>query len=172
MPHGCIVLIRMPRHLPPLRALLADLGSPTAKAIGEALGVNQRTVKRWLAADVAPRPAMLALFWLSRWGRSQLQCEALNETNLKLEIARCLADESQALAGQIDRLTCIADFGSANDPAPEVIAADTTRMALKAFLEEPTQNTPAAEQDSGQSGPSTAGATAEETQHPRGLRHG
>lgn len=73
------MLVHIPRQLPPLSALLDDLGQPRPHALARALGVSARTVQRWIARDDAPRPALLALFWLSRWGRSVVECAAVNE---------------------------------------------------------------------------------------------
>lgn len=162
----------MPRTLPTLHAMLKDIGSPGAVVLGKALCVHPRTVQRWLAAGAAPHPVMLALFWLTRWGQSILECEALNETNLRLAIARNLADENAKLAGQINHLSGIADFGSANDPVPDAVATDPTRLALKAFLDAPANSGPTDANEDGQPGTSTASATTEESQHLRGLRHG
>ena len=64
------MLAHAPRVLPPLAVVLADIGNPTAAAIAAVLDLDERTVRRWIAADKMPRPAHLALFWLTRWGRS------------------------------------------------------------------------------------------------------
>jgi hypothetical protein len=163
---------RLPHHAPSLSALLDDLGRPTAKDVGEMLDVNQRTVRRWIFAGIAPRPVMLALFWMTRWGRSALECEAHNDVTLWVAVARCLADENEKLAGRINHLTSIAEFGSANGPLPDVITADPVRMALKAFLENPPHRAPPDEHARDQAAPSTGSATTEETQQPCHLRHG
>ena len=52
------MLNRIPRRLPPLSDLLADLGHPDEKAVAKALGVSESTVYRWKRKDKAPRPAL------------------------------------------------------------------------------------------------------------------
>lgn len=57
-------LARLPRYLPSLAQVLNDLGNPTTEAIAQALGVSVVSVRRWKRTQ-APRPALLALWWLS-----------------------------------------------------------------------------------------------------------
>ena len=115
---------------------------------------------------------MLALFWVTRWGQSAVDCEAYNQVSLRLAIARCLADENEALAGRVNRMAGIADFGSANDPAPGITGVDKARLALKAFLQEPAQTPNTAPGEAGPTEQSSSGSIAEETQQPRGLQRG
>ncbi|MDO8440080.1 MAG: hypothetical protein Q7S97_02570 [Polaromonas sp.] len=55
-------------HTPPLSCLLDDLLTSDSGAIARHLDVTPRTLERWKAADQAPRTAMLALFYETRWG--------------------------------------------------------------------------------------------------------
>jgi hypothetical protein len=48
-------------HLPTFQQVLEDLGNPGAETLARALGVHPRTVRRWTAADAAPRSTLLAL---------------------------------------------------------------------------------------------------------------
>ncbi len=64
----------MPRHTPPLPMLL-DALQATPETAAHALGVSARTVYRWAADGDAPRPAALALWWLTPWGWSVLDSE-------------------------------------------------------------------------------------------------
>jgi hypothetical protein len=68
------MLNRLPKNLPTLADLLADLGNPTPESVAKALGVSASTVRRW-KRTTAPRTALLALWWLSRWGQSAWDCE-------------------------------------------------------------------------------------------------
>ncbi len=105
-----------PIALPDLHTMLADLGHPPATVVASFLGVDARTVYRWQLAGSAPRPALLALFWLTRWGRSHIECQAINDLRLALAQARC-ADTAAALATkQNAHLLRVGDFGAANAP--------------------------------------------------------
>ena len=77
----------IPRSLPGFAATAAAVGGNPA-AMGQALGVSERTIWRWLAADAAPRPAHLALFWVTPAGWSLMHSEAAH----RLETAALLAD--------------------------------------------------------------------------------
>lgn len=110
------MLSRAPRALPALPLLLSDLGNPSAAAIGRALGVSERTAWRWLAAGDAPRPASLALYWLTTWGWSAVEAEARNRLALAEQLAAAWKRERDALAAENARLRAIGDFGCANDP--------------------------------------------------------
>ena len=147
-----------PTQLPPLQWMLDDIGNPTARALARALGVTPITVKRWRSAGTAPRPVLLAIFWLTRWGMSVVHCEAENAACLHAGMAVGLRREVQTLNGQLAQLGRIADFGSANDPAPGVaLPSVPTTM--------PTPEHRATAQATGR-------ATAEKTQQPRGLQRG
>lgn len=113
-----MTLHRLPRSLPAAGALLADLGHPTADAIGAALGVSQRTVWRWRAGEDAgwPRPALLGLFFASRWGWSAVESEAFYRVQLAEALAASRADELQALRAQLVHVQSLGDFGAANAP--------------------------------------------------------
>lgn len=118
----------LPRHVPPLGTLLADLGHPSAAELAQALGVSRRTVYRWLRADHAPRPVMLSLFWVTRWGRSEIDCRAVNDAaqaHAMLKLYQQLADQRR---GQLAKLLDLGGFGSANDP---LIELDSVRRRVR-----------------------------------------
>lgn len=71
-------LNKLPKYTPPLSLMLSDLGNPHPRHIAKALGVSTRTVYLWLSRDEAPRPASLALFWLTRWGQQWLDADLFN----------------------------------------------------------------------------------------------
>jgi predicted DNA-binding transcriptional regulator AlpA len=117
--------------MPPLEVMLHDIGNPKPAEVAQALRVHRRTVERWIQDGNAPRPVMLALFWLTRWGMSSVECETFNlalmhagaaalaQQQLKEAQARHAA-EVEELELKLQRLGRIGDFGAANDPAPEV----------------------------------------------------
>jgi hypothetical protein len=107
------MLCRLPRHLPPLSLMLADIGSPSPSAVARALGVSARSVRRWVAVDDAPRPVLAALFWLTRWGVSAVDAEAHNAAVLAASYVRALKDENGALRADLGRALALAD-GAAN----------------------------------------------------------
>jgi hypothetical protein len=116
------MLSRAPRALPALPLLLADLGNPSAARIGRALGVSERTAWRWLAAGDAPRPATLALYWLTSWGWSAIEADARNRVAMAEAMAAALARERDALQAENARLRACGDFGCANDTSAWPIA--------------------------------------------------
>jgi hypothetical protein len=73
------MLHRIPRQIPDLQTLLDDLGRPRTESIARALGVSPSTARRWVAAGNAPRSALLALFWLTRWGHSAVDADCFND---------------------------------------------------------------------------------------------
>ena len=147
-----------PTQLPPFELMLADIGNPTAHQLARALDVTPMTVRRWRSAGTAPRPVLLAIFWLTRWGMSIVDCEAENAARLHAGMAVGLRREVQTLNGQLAQLGRIADFGSANDPAPGVALPPVPTTM-------PTPEHRATAQATGR-------ATAEKTQQPRGFQRG
>ena len=106
---------KMQRRLPTLADMLRDL-SATPEQIAKALHVNQSTVYRWITADKAPRPAMLALYWMTRWGQSEIDAELWNRASVYEGLAKALELELYKLQSSMVHLGQIGDFGSANDP--------------------------------------------------------
>lgn len=108
-----------PRATPALSLLLPDLGHPSPREIANYLGVTERTVYHWKAADCAPRAAALALFWESSYGRSALDCELHNTAMVHKRHADSLARHVVNLEARIARLEKIGRFDSANAPLLE-----------------------------------------------------
>lgn len=92
---------KMPRDLPLWELLITDLGRPGAARIARALGVGVSSVYRWNAAGAAPRMACLALFWLTRWGRSQVNADAVNDALMCAQLARAWREECNRLAAKL-----------------------------------------------------------------------
>ena len=112
-----------PRTIPALSQILPDLGNPSPREIARYLDVSERTVYGWKAADLAPRAALLALFWESSYGRSALDCELHNAAMVYKQLSESLNHEAQTLRLRIARLEKMGDFGSANAPhiAPALV---------------------------------------------------
>lgn len=104
------------QQLPSLPELLADLGNPTAGEVAGALGVDRSTVSGWIRRGAAPRPAMLALFWVSTWGQSTLDAELHNAAQQATQHRAAQAGEVDRLRRQLARVLSLADFGTANAP--------------------------------------------------------
>lgn len=109
-------MFRAPRQLPPLDAIVADIGQPAPAVIGRALGVHERTVYHWMARGQAPRPAHLAMFWESRWGRSQISTDSENAARWARGESEALRREIAGLRARIAYLEAVGDFASANAP--------------------------------------------------------
>ncbi|MDC6168335.1 hypothetical protein [Paucibacter sp. XJ19-41] len=86
-----------------------DLGRPPATRIARVLGVGASTVHRWNSAGHAPRAAQLALFWLTRWGRSAVHTQATNDAILAFSYLESLKSEVQRLEGNVRQLAALAD---------------------------------------------------------------
>ena len=103
-------------HTPPLSMLLEDIFERDPVKISKFLGVTPQTFKRWQRQDNAPRAALLALFYESRWGYSLLYTTAFNAETIAREQAKSLQRENAALRLKIERLERLGDFGAANAP--------------------------------------------------------
>ena len=82
---------RIPQRVPTFAAMWEDIGRPHYLDLAHRLGVNPSTVRRWIKAGDAPRPVLLALYWLTRWGATDLDAELFN----RAQVLQGLAD-SQA----------------------------------------------------------------------------
>lgn len=93
-----------PRSVPAWELIIDDLGRPPAERIATVLGVSRSTVYRWQQAGSGPRIACLALFWLTRWGRSAVHTQATNDAVLYVQLARAMTDERDKLARKFELL--------------------------------------------------------------------
>lgn len=110
------MLNRLPRHFPPLSVMLDDMGRPAPAHVARALGVSVRSVRRWMAADAAPRPVMLALFWVTRWGLSAVDAQATNDARLHAGMSASLRREVDELRAQLLHVLSLCEAGAANAP--------------------------------------------------------
>lgn len=104
------------RNLPTLSQALADLGNPSPREISNYLEVTERTVYRWVAAGVAPRPVELALFWETSYGESLIDCDLVNRSRVMHNLSESLGLEVKKLQARVAWLEAHGRFGSANAP--------------------------------------------------------
>lgn len=100
----------VPRQLPPFALLVDDCGFNT-RHIAKYLGVSERTIKKWIRRDHAPRAATLALFFCTRWGREYVNCDAENHANVMRGLASAAehrAKQAETKAKQAEKK--LADF--------------------------------------------------------------
>ena len=105
-----------PKALPLWQLVLDDLGRPPAHRIARTLGVSERTVYRWNHGGRPPRMALLALFWLTRWGRSEVDTRATNDAILAVSYLRSLKDRVRELEVDLAHVLALSDTGAANGP--------------------------------------------------------
>lgn len=103
-------------HTPPLSYLLNDIFERDLKKVAKHLGVTLQTLQRWQLTDEAPRAALLALFFESRWGYSLMYTTAHNGELFARQEVDALKRTNAALRLRIERLEALSDFGSANAP--------------------------------------------------------
>jgi hypothetical protein len=88
----------------------------TMKRVCALLDVHPTTVLRWLRGAVpVPKVACLALFWESRWGRSVIDSDHLNEIQLMRQHIRILEDQVVKAKDIITGLRQM-QYGTANEP--------------------------------------------------------
>lgn len=104
MDQNLFCIDKAPRALPVWDAIMDDLCNPPAHRVAKALGVGRSTVYRWNAEGQGPRIACMALFWLTRWGRSLVDSQATNDAILYVQMARSLGEERDKLARELDTL--------------------------------------------------------------------
>lgn len=109
------MLNRLPRHMPALPVILADIGSPPLDLVARTFGVTVKTVKRWMKHG-APKPVLFSLWWLTRWGMSALDAEHYNAAQHSHQLAQAYRRELDELRQQLEHLQRIGTFGAANDP--------------------------------------------------------
>jgi predicted DNA-binding transcriptional regulator AlpA len=105
-----------PVSLPIWHMILEDLADPPVHRVARVLGLSSRTVHRYNQTGQVPRSVLLALFWLTRWGRSAVHTQAVNDAALAFAVARQREDEVTRLKVQLGRLESLGSFGSANAP--------------------------------------------------------
>lgn len=110
-----------PRHLPQLLTMLDNIPA-SEKEIAKHLGLSLTTLKKYRRNEQAPRPVMLALFWLTSWGIGAIDAELVNRERFArqaLEFSRlevlALRDQVRLLEAERGRYAVAANtpaFGS------------------------------------------------------------
>ncbi len=95
--------------------MLRDIPA-TQQEIARYLGISTRTLRRYITEDQAPRAVLLALFWRTRWGISEIETRAQNEAARWFMQAKALERQIARLQAKIERLEALGSFGSANEP--------------------------------------------------------
>lgn len=121
-------------HTPPLSVLLDDLLTRDSRAIARHLDCSVKTLERWKQADQAPRTAMLALFYETRWGHSLIHSTAHNEAVLYRQQVGGLQRENAMLRARVARLERLGSYGAANEPT----VAPVIPRGLPGFAPRPT----------------------------------
>ena len=111
--------------------MLQSIGNPTPAEVAAALGVSVDQVQAWQAADEAPHLAGLALFWLTEWGMSAVDAEAVNAARLQAQLARAWSTEVQQLRRELARVVALGDFGCANTPTMHAPTLVTVRAGSR-----------------------------------------
>jgi predicted DNA-binding transcriptional regulator AlpA len=130
----------MPKTIPAFKDMLVDIGNPHPREIAKALKVTERSVWRWLAANKAPHSVMLAIFWLTKWGMSEIEAAAHNAAIGSAAQARCLQEELERVTATLQRISKISDFGSSNDPAPGVAQSVSMQFHAQKIASNPVEN--------------------------------
>lgn len=105
-----------------LRILVDEIGG--VKVAHKYLGISERTMFKWLATDRAPRAAVLALFWESKYGRSQIFTDQVNEIRILYRKVNVLEEQYQRAKDIITGLRSM-HTGSSNEPLFEELPAFT-----------------------------------------------
>lgn len=99
--------------------MLADVGRPSTKELARTLCVSPSTARRWIAADAAPFPVLLAVFWQTRWGRAEVNAQAEYAAQLYAGYCTSLKDalaKAEARSAQLQRALDAAAIDTANCP--------------------------------------------------------
>lgn len=76
------MLHMLPRGLPPFGELWEATGKPHPTSLAKAMHVDVRTVYRWMAADLAPRPVSLLMWCMSSHGRATIHNDMIQRVHL------------------------------------------------------------------------------------------
>jgi hypothetical protein len=109
-----------PASLPIWQLILDDLGNPPAHRIARTLGECAAHHYRLKAAEEAPRCAALALFWLTRWGQSHVNAQAVNDASMACNYVEGLTQEVARLRQELDLVLKLNGHGAANGPLMRV----------------------------------------------------
>lgn len=97
-----------------------EMGGP--QRVAKFLKVHETTVFRWLRTDKVPRAAVLALYWETQWGRSQIFTEQVNEIRLLYAHVSILQKQFNRARDMVNGMRRL-HTGSANEPVFEELAS-------------------------------------------------
>ena len=92
-----------PAGLPHITTMLDDIHATTAQ-IAKHLSIKESTLKTYRRQGGAPMAVMLALFWETRWGISEIEVSAANDAARYYREAKICRLEMERMAGIIMRL--------------------------------------------------------------------
>jgi len=93
-------MYKTPRHLPQLLTMLDDIPA-NDRQIAKHLGLSVQTIARYRRKEQAPRPVMLALFWITSWGERTIYADLFNQAMYARNEAGALRKEVAAIRQQI-----------------------------------------------------------------------
>ncbi len=99
------------------------------------LGITVPTVEKYAKTENAPRAAMLALFWETRWGRSAADVEAANWGATYYRLAMSLERENKVLKRQILELEVLLASGDTAANTPFIQAGSLARKVRQKPLD-------------------------------------
>lgn len=105
-----------PRALPVWQTIMEDLGRPHPARVARVLGLGARTVYRYNREAQAPRSVCLALFWLTRWGRSEVHAQAVHDCQVAVGYANALERDLRQARAQLAHVLALSASGAANSP--------------------------------------------------------
>ena len=105
-----------PASLPLWQLIMEDLNHPPPRRVARVLGISERTVYRYNSLGDAPRPCLMSLYWLTRWGRSSVHAQATNDAIVACGYVSALRSQVQRLEGQVAHLLALGQSGAANQP--------------------------------------------------------
>src|SRR5438093_1547124 len=99
-----------PTTLPVWQTMLDDLGDPPQR-VARFLGISERSAYRYKQAGYAPKPCQLAVFWLTRWGMSLVDANAVNDARVAVGYVESLRSELERTRAQLTKLELLGSFG-------------------------------------------------------------
>lgn len=90
-------------QMPSLLTMLDDLPH-NVPMLCKHLDISKSTLDRYIKAEGAPRTVMLSLFWETRWGVSQINCQAVNDAAMHYGYSDMLRQQNAKLHRQIAQL--------------------------------------------------------------------
>ena len=105
-----------PRALPIWQTIIDDLSNPHPARLAKVLGLGVRTVYRYNREGHAPRSVCLALFWLTRWGRSEVYWQAVHDCQVAVGYANAVESELRQTRTQLAHVMALNETGAANSP--------------------------------------------------------